>query len=150
MKKIIYGAIVLIVVIGAYFLFIKNGFEESNEITKNIPQYSVREKSEEEKLLVGEWQSIDDSFFSRNFNEDQTFRDSYKNEGVTSSGTWFVFDSSDKPEYFQYPVEDGNKYLVMNDTSLSLNFIIAEVGKDSLSLIYLDNGGVLNFKNKNE
>lgn len=145
MKKIVLGIILGVFFIGSFFLLDKKSDKKENKISTPEVVIEKVEKSKEEKLLTGKWQSLDDSFFIRNFDEDQTFQDLYEGEGLTSSGTWFVFDSNSKPEYFPYPVESEKKYLIMNDTNLSLNFIISEIDNDSLDLIYLDNGGILRF-----
>jgi hypothetical protein len=144
MKKIsILLSLVLIVFVGFYFSFNKK------TLNQNI---SVEEKQDvdsgsnfDEEILHGKWQSIDDKLFVRVLNGDNTFQDVYGDNEVTSSGTWFVFDAKNKPEDFAYPVESGKTYLTMNDTNLSMSFLISDVSSERLELIYLDAGGVLQF-----
>ena len=138
-----------------FILLVDIGFFAWSIISRNDAQKIITEEMNVENLqsfddsgLVGNWVSLDDEKFVRNLNSDKTFLDYYDNE-ITSAGIWFTFSSEEFPESFPYPVESGKNYLVLNDGSLSLNFIIAETTQDSLVLIYMDNGGVLQFTKDN-
>ena len=89
---------------------------------------------------------VDDEKFIRKFNDDYTYSDIYDGE-VTSSGIWFGFDKNSAPENFPYDMEEGKTYIVINDTSTTLAFMISSVSNDKLELFYLD-GGLLQFNKK--
>jgi hypothetical protein len=143
MKKILFLFIILLAFTAFYFVFKnekpKESFETQEEILEEV------KVNFDTSLLYGNWKSIDDQTFVRVINEDNTFQDTYGDEGIVSSGTWFVFDFNSKPQDFPYNAENGKNYLVMNDTNNSLYFIISQITEDSLTIIYLDNGSALQF-----
>lgn len=139
MNKILILILAIVVIVGGY-LFV------SRQKHTNTPENNAKIENSDsiDPSLFGSWQSVDDKSFVRVLNEDNTFKDMY-NEELTSSGTWFVFDSSNAPENITFPISDDKKYLMMNDTSLSLVFEIVDSDREKLVLIYLD-GGILEFK----
>lgn len=143
MRNISILILFLLLLTGFYFAFNKGG-EELVLQEENFQEEDDDVKDLDDSEFHGQWQSVDDDNFVRVLNDDNTFKDIY-DEVVSSSGTWFIFDSSNKPTDFIYPVENGKTYLIMNDTSSSLNFLVAEINSEKLTLIYLDNGGVLQF-----
>lgn len=146
MKKVIVILIILFAGLGLfYFLGDKNQKENFDNQILNSADKKENQKSFDNKTISGRWMSLDDEKFIREFSEDLTFKDIYEGE-VIVGGVWYVFDSNNTPSEFIYPVESGKNYLVMNDTSASLSFMINELTKDKLVLFYLDSGAVLEFK----
>lgn len=144
MKKILIVVAVLIILGGGYFLFNKS--DEIKNTPENTEQVAEENKYEFDiEKISGNWISVDDSEFSRKFNSDLTFSDSYGEDGVVSSGIWFVFNKDNAPENFPYTMESGKDYLVINDTNTTLSFVISEITDSSLTLIYLEGGSVLKF-----
>jgi hypothetical protein len=143
MKKIIGLLIILLALIAIYFVFKnenpKESFETQEEILEEV------KVNFDTALLHGSWKSVDDGLFVRVINQDNTFQDKYGDDGIVASGTWFVFDSNSRPDDFPYPIENDKNYLVINDTNNSLYFIIAEIKKESMTLIYMDGGSILQF-----
>lgn len=146
MKKILVIIIFLVVLGGLYLSFFSENKKNESFNSYVNEENTVQEIDKfDESVLYGKWQSIDDNLFIRIFENDNTFKDTYGEDGVVSNGTWFVYRSEELPSNFPYPVENGKDYLIMNDTNLSLHFMISEITKDKLSLIYLDNGSTLRF-----
>lgn len=145
MKKIIVILIILFAGLGIFYFFgdKNNTVNFGNEISSTSNK--EQKQNFDNKTIGGKWVSLDDEKFVREFSEDMTFKDIYENE-VIVGGVWYVFDSNNAPSEFIHPVESGKNYLVMNDTSASLNFMINELTKDKLVLFYLDSGAVLEFK----
>lgn len=143
MKKII-GVVVLILLLSGVFYFWKNANAKQYLNENFSDQLSFKEESNTLNLS-GSWTSVNDESFVRVFNEDSTFKDMYQSE-VVASGTWFTFNKNNSLENFPYDVEDGKDYLIMNDTSSTLSFVVSEHTNDSLVINYLDSGGVLKFK----
>lgn len=97
--------------------------------------------------IQGKWQSTDDSKFVREFKADGTVADSYSGK-VDGTGTWKVF-TKEKPLDVPFPIEAGASYvqLAMSGSGgYFLDFKITKLTPDTLQLIYLERGGVLNFK----
>src|SRR3989344_119234 len=87
--------------------------------------------------IQGKWQSTDDAKFVREFKAGGTASDLYDGK-VVSTGTWKVFTKADGFVYLQMTMQGTQA-----DT---LNFKVAKMTPELLQLIYLDRGGVLNFK----
>jgi len=147
MKKILLIFIFLIVLGSLYFVFFSYSKEGNIKVINENDELEIIPEIEKfnESVLYGKWQNVDDSSFVRIFEGDNTFKDTYGDQIFTSSGIWFVYRAAELPSNFPYPIENDKDYLIMNDTNLSLHFIISEITKDSLTLIYLDSGGTLRF-----
>jgi hypothetical protein len=147
MKKLLLSIGVLIVLLVTFIYVLKEISDslsvdsEGQNQTQNINEFDTT-------TLSGEWVSADDIKFTRKFNDDYTYSDSYEDE-VTSSGIWFGFDKNNAPDNFPYEMEDGKTYIVINDTSTTLAFMISSVTEDRLEMFYLD-GGLLIFNKKQE
>lgn len=97
--------------------------------------------------IMGTWQSVDDSKYSRAFKEGGVVEDWYEGKKV-SSGMWVAFlKGIDAPEV-PFPLEDGVVYLqlTMSGTQAdTLNFKVNKLTPEALELTYLDRGGVLRY-----
>ncbi len=148
MKKIIVFLFIVLALVSIYFFKKVEFFDFKNNSSDT--ETKVDEVFKDEiNILVGDWVSVDDKDFSRTFNNDYTFSDSYGDEGILSSGVWFIFDNNNSPENFPYTIDESKKYLVMNDSNKNLSFIISSINDKSLELIYLEGSGVLKFEKEN-
>lgn len=145
MRKILLPILLLIVLISG-FLFIAKDRSDNSQLNTNEENIEDVVNDFDPSTLSGEWVSVDDEKFIRKFNDDYTYSDIYDGE-VTSSGIWFGFDKNSAPENFPYDMEEGKTYIVINDTSTTLAFMISSVSNDKLELFYLD-GGLLQFNKK--
>lgn len=99
-----------------------------------------------ETNIVGTWKSDADEKFTREFRADGTVTDSYASEvEVNSSGTWELFTSENAVTTFTGELDEGSVYLKINIDGADLHFRVTEATDGSLSLVYLDRGGVLEF-----
>lgn len=96
--------------------------------------------------IQGEWQSVDDSSFTREFRADSTLIDSYVGSESTE-GLWEVF-TSDSGLETPFEMQPGTVYLRITSNegaSEMLFFSINKLSPEELELTYLDRGGVLRF-----
>jgi hypothetical protein len=145
MKKILLPIILLVVLVFG-FLFLMKEKNDNSRANTNEENSEEVVNNFDPATLSGEWVSIDDEKFTRKFNDDYTYSDIYDGK-VTSSGVWFGFDKSNAPENFPYDMEEGKTYIVINDTSTTLAFMVSSVSNEKLELFYLD-GGLLQFNKK--
>lgn len=145
MKKLVLSIFVLVILVASLIYLLKER-SDSLKLGANQQEQEVDVNNFNPSTLSGEWVSIDDEKFTRKFSADYTYVDSYNGE-VTSSGVWFGFDKNNAPENFPYEMEEGKTYIVINDTSTTLAFMVSSVSEESLELIYLD-GGALRFNKK--
>ena len=130
--KVLLSAIILLVLIGGgYYVFFHN-IDSSEETTISL------------ELLAGAWESTEDPNFVRTLEANGTFADTYPEEVVTT-GTWSIFTHTDIPESFPYTIVEDLIYLSLDNSDVTLFFSIVEVTQNSLTLIYLDRGGILSF-----
>lgn len=97
--------------------------------------------------IVGKWQSTEDAKFTREFKDGGTAVDTYEGKDVTS-GTWKVF-TKDNPVTVAFPLEADAVYIQMTMQGTqadNLNFKLAKLTPEELQLIYMDRGGVLQFR----
>ena len=103
--------------------------------------------------IMGKWQSTSDAKFTREFKDfsetslSGNVSDWYDNE-VRSSGTYTVF-TNEKPVTVSFPLLTNTTYiqLTMQGTQAdTLNFKLTKLTPEELELIYMDRGGVLQFK----
>ena len=96
--------------------------------------------------IVGEWRSTDDANFTRQFNPDGTYTDSYEGDAsATSNGIWKLFTTTNPDSAFTGVLAQGTTYLKMADASTTLFFSILKETNDGLQLLYLDRGNTLSF-----
>lgn len=142
-KRIVQVVVGILIIAGALYLWSSVSADKKND------EMTEDKLSFDSTLLVGTWVNVDDENFKRTFNTDGTFTDTYKNEEdleTPITGTWNTFDKDDRPTNFNYPVGDGAIFVTLNDKELSTNFVISEVTKDDLTMVYLENATVLKFK----
>jgi hypothetical protein len=100
------------------------------------------------RALVGVWQSIDDTRFSREFRADGTAVERYEGDPDGSqSGAWLLFTGSAPP-----PELDGHRafvakgvYLEIRENDDTMLFGITAVDRSALQMINLDRGNTLSF-----
>lgn len=96
---------------------------------ENDPTAPNRVKPTLAAAIVGEWRSVDDPSFTRVFEADGKFYDTY--EGVADApGTW---------------AEVGGE-LHLSSGAGTLRFDVTGVTESSLAMIYLDRGNLLRFE----
>lgn len=149
MKYIGIAVVVAVSIIGAYVLLKTEAdapILETDEIAAQETMHTGDDIAAEDvrAMLHGGWQSVDDAQFVRRFSE-RAYEDWYADE-LVSGGSWSVFVSHDMPDAFPYPVADDTQYLVLDAGDESLYFSIAEYTDTQLALIYLNRGGVLEFR----
>jgi hypothetical protein len=98
--------------------------------------------------LVGVWQSIGDTRFSREFRADGTLVDRYEGDPDNSqNGAWLLFAGSTPPPEFaghRAFVAKG-VYLEIRENGDVLLFGIAAVDRSALQMINMDRGNTLTF-----
>ena len=85
--------------------------------------------------IVGIWQSAEDAAFVREFITGGSAVDSYEGKSV-STGSWIVFTEASTP-YLQMTMSGAQADV--------LTFKVTKLTPESLELIYMDRGGVLQF-----
>lgn len=99
-------------------------------------------------LLVGTWQSEDDSRFSREFDADGTSVDRYDGDAsATTNGRWTVFTGQNAPAALSgYKfVPDGFYLAVKEENGDFLLFQLTAANLASLEMIYMERGNTLRF-----
>ena len=98
------------------------------------------------KNIKGQWRSVDDEKFTRDFMSDGTVTDSYEGSDDTV-GTWLVFTINSKVAA-PFPLEKNTAYLkITTDIGASevMYYKLSKVTPEELELIYMDRGGALRF-----
>lgn len=143
--KLIIVVLAVIVIGGAFYFWSNNGMPSMNVMNDENGQME-NDAPLAPDALAGEWRSTDDSNFTRTFYENGGYVDAYVGEDVSTNGPWVAFTADTAPIGFQYPTEEGVVYLELIGEAGPMYFSIAELDEDSLVLIYLDRGGVLEFE----
>lgn len=95
---------------------------------------------------MGKWQSTTDKKFVRNFNANGSVEDIYDGKDATQR-IWTVF-TKEKPIAVEFPLESDAVYIqIMTAGSQAekLNFKVGKLTPESLDLISMDKGVVLQF-----
>lgn len=144
MQKILIPiALLILLAVGGFYIFTTRDTADEQVGTQNS---TTNQKNAEDFLPLGKWESLEDEKFIRVFDEN-SYQDQYEGKTI-STGTWRTFDSSDAPEVETIEFIAGVNYLVLDEgTEDVLYFSIAKSTKEELALIYLNRGGVLEFKN---
>ena len=98
--------------------------------------------------ILGKWQSTEDAKFTREFKAGNAVEDRYDNK-VVSSGLWVAFEKGIQAPEVPYPLADNVIYIQMTMQGTqadTLNFKLTKLTPEELQLIYMDRGGVLQFK----
>lgn len=147
MKYIGIAAVIVVIIGGAYLLFKTEAdapvIEEERTADIDTADADARTATVRTSLY-GDWESVDDAQFVRRFSE-HAYEDRYDDE-LVSGGSWSIFTRANAPDSFPYPVDDSTQYLVLDDDDGALYFSIAEHTDEQLVLIYLNRGGVLEFR----
>lgn len=144
-KKLIAIIVAIIVVVGLFLFYTEQqgGVSKLFE-TKTESEYSDAPLAPD--ALPGMWRSIEDPSFTRTIFENGGYVDAYAGEDLSINGPWMTFTDETAPLGFPYTAQSGVTYLQLIDESGPLYFSIAELTEESLVLIYLDRGGVLEFE----
>ena len=161
MKKYLIGIVVLIILIaGGSYLW-------SARSTPSAPTTSVATSSDPlilpadqnntqvlaaKALIVGNWQSTDDPKFFESFSAAGQTVDSYTGTlpagapSPVSTSTWnfYTANSADTAARAFTP-SPGVVYIETNDQSGSYHYGIVDISTTTLTLVYLERGGTLNF-----
>ena len=98
------------------------------------------------KNIKGQWRSVDDEKFTREFMANGTVTDSYEGSDDTV-GTWLIFTINSEVAA-PFPLETNTAYLkITTDVGASevMYYKLTKVTSEELELIYMDRGGVLRF-----
>ena len=149
--KTIWAVVIVVALAGAGYWYFSNQSAPQSPQSQGEQAEAASVKPEVTLVvgesIVGKWQSTDDAKFAREFKADGTVVDSYDGKAV-SSGMFTVF-TKDKPAQTSFPLEADAVYvqLTMQGTQAdNLNFKVVKLTPDELQLVYMDRGGVLNFK----
>ena len=137
--------LIIILIFGAIALFIL--FKEREEKDKPFEIQSSQEKDEvsltEEysEKIIGEWKSKEDEKSVVLFKEDETFKDIYDKEEV-SSGEWVVKDKKGNFDitFHLYKTVEGEEGEDVYE------YEITRIDEENLSLVYLERGNVLEYE----
>jgi hypothetical protein len=98
--------------------------------------------------LVGVWQSIDDTRFSREFRADGTAIDRYEGDPDNSqSGAWLLFAGSAPPPQLAGHRAFAAKgvYLEIRENGDTMIFGITALDRSALQMVNIDRGNTLTF-----
>jgi len=99
-------------------------------------------------VLVGTWQSTDDTKFTREFDADGNSADRYEGDAsATTIGRWTLFRGSDAPKNLAaaQKLEAGVFYLKLDENGDQLLFALAGLSRSDLKMVYLARGNLLSF-----
>ncbi len=145
--------LVLLIVIGAGMAvwFSQHPAQMGASVTgdTSLSQVSASQADKEDTVsqnLTGTWQSTQDAKFTREFKGDGSVVDLYGGQ-EQSNGAWEVFTKA-HPLNVPFPLADNAAYVQIRTvgTSDTLNFSIASLTPDSLTLTYMDRGNTLAFR----
>ena len=88
-----------------------------------------RAPDEAEASVVGEWRSVDDPAFTRVFEANGSFYDTYNGDPAGAPGTWAF-------------ATDGSEELRLASEGDTMRFRVVAVTGATLQLVYLDGNGV--------
>ncbi len=97
--------------------------------------------------IIGKWQSLDDVKFAREFKPGNIVDKIYDGK-LISIDSWKIFTKATTPTN-EFPLENNTPYLQIKLTdkeAQAVYFKISKLTPEELELIYLDRGGILNFK----
>jgi hypothetical protein len=158
-KIFIAGLVVVAALFGAYYIGVHQAKAPTSQETISDDLGGTDQIAEDEHAyqgdnritaaqgaLVGNWQSNEDSKFSREFKADGTLIDAYEGSPAPQKGTWSLSTKEAPDSAYQGTYEQGPVYLKISVGQDVLFFKITAVTPDALELIYLDHGGALTFK----
>lgn len=99
------------------------------------------------RALVGTWQNIGDTRFTREFAADGTIVDRYADDPRSAAkGSWILFNGNAPPaEAKSYPMTPDATYLEIRQNGDLLLFGLSGLTTQSLQMIYLERGNQLSF-----
>ncbi len=103
-------------------------------------------------LIIGNWQSTDDPKFFESFNANGQTIDSYKGTlpadmpAPVSTSTWNFYTKASADSAAQaYTPSPNTVYIEVRDGTGSYHYGIVDISSTTLTLVYLERGGTLNF-----
>jgi hypothetical protein len=140
MKKnyLVFSVVIVVLAVVAFFILLQEDVEEVDLQELREPEESevslVEDYSEE---ILGEWRNKDDEKSVVVFSEDGTFKSVYDEEEL-SSGSWRI--EEERGEF------DVSFYLYQEVDEEVYEYEITNIDEESLSLIYLDRGNILEYE----
>lgn len=98
--------------------------------------------------IIGKWQSIEDGKFAREFKDGGVVVDTYTGSAPIS-GTFKVFTNDNPIAGLPFGLDEGVVYLQITQPGTQeekYNFRVSKVTPEELELVYLDRGGLLQFR----
>ncbi len=116
----------------------------SDRATVNLENTSGELALTVSKDILGKWQSVTDTKFTREFKSDGIVEDDYGGE-FKLTDKWRVFSEKENIKV-AFPLEPNISYLEFSNGKEQLYFKIIKITSEDLELVYMDRGGVLQFK----
>lgn len=154
-SKLTWAVVVLIVLGGAYYFLVgpgksmaKDGMmqDDASSMTGGDAMNDDSHAMKADEKMTGTWKSSDDAKFTRTFNADGTFTDSYEGEpSANESGTYSVVDATKVDVGVPATAIAGMTVVKLSSSSGDLYFSINEVTDSTLVMTYLGRGNILSF-----
>ncbi len=152
-KTIIVIILILVALLGIYI--VTNTDTTSDQAsTPTVQPVSSQPASEDsvdyeqsKNLIAGEWQSTQDPNAYKVFDADGTAIERYAGERpVETVGTWRLFSTDDPVDSYQQSLDMDTTYLRIDDSDEQYHYSIITLDENTLELIYLGRGGVLQYQ----
>lgn len=144
-KTIIVILFILVTVLGIYFFATATPKQASTPLPQ--PDSSEPTYEQSKNLLVGQWQSTQDPNAYKVFKADGTAMERYATEQtVETAGTWRLFSTNDPVDSYKQPLGTDTTYLRIDDSGEQYHYSITTLDENTLELIYLDRGGMLQYQ----
>jgi putative hemolysin len=96
--------------------------------------------------LIGQWRSTDDTKYTLEVDTSGNAVERYQGDAsATATSSWALYTSESPDPTFSGKEEAGVVYLTLTDSGGQRHFAIVDVSPSTLTLLYLDRGGTLNF-----
>jgi len=152
-KTIIVFLFILVTVLGIYIITTTDTTPEQASTPIVQPATSPSDSDDtvdyeqSKNLLVGQWQSSQDQNAYKVFKADGTAIERYAGEQpVETEGTWRLFRINDPVDSYQQPLDMDTTYLRIDDSDEQYHYSITTLDEDTLELIYLGRGGILQYQ----
>ena len=99
------------------------------------------------QMMIGTWQSTDDTRFTRELDADGKAVDRYDGDAsATTPGEWTVFSGATAPaDLVNYKFHADGVYLEVQQNGDTLLFALTGADRASLQMVYLERGNTLSF-----